>query len=272
MGTIDRRPRPPRPRQSLEEKSRPTEESDSNRLNTLEASSSSGSEPDVGSSSVADDQTFSSGMPGAPSKEEDSDRPLTLSETFDVIRANLERIEGTRREVAVTLALILFGGAVVWAVLTTVIPWSGGILQSIQDVLTLSAPWSTLPAPDDPRVAVSTDVRVAMWVGSPLVFGVFWFTAGYHLDRASRRAFLRAGPAGVRDSSSSSGYTLIAVTVVFPLILLGLAGSAWGVFALVSWASLRDAWGALAVLVFLMGCFSGVVRLANEVLDRRVNS
>ena len=208
-------------------------------------------------------------MPRAQRKQEDPDRPLTMSETFDMIRANLERIEGTRREVAVTLALILFGGAGVWVLLTIAIPWSGGILQSAQDVLALSVSWSTLPAPDDPRVAVSTDVRVAMWVGSPLVLGVFWFTAGYHLDRASRRAFRSVDSTGTPHSSN--GYTVIAVTVVFPLILLGLAGSAWGVFALVSWAALRDAWGTLVVLVALLGCFSGVVRLANEVLDRRVN-
>jgi len=268
VGTIDRRPRPPRPRQSPEEKPGPPEASDTFRLNALEASSRSDPEPDVGSSSSAADQKASPVTSHAQRKQEDPDRPLTMSETFDMIRANLERVEGTRREVAVTLALILFGGVGVWALLTAAIPWSGGILQSVQDVLALSASWPTLPAPDDPRVAVSTDVRVAMWVGSPLVLGVFWFTAGYHLDRASRRAFRPVGPTGTRHSST--GYTLIAVAVVFPLILLGLVGSAWGVFALVSWAALRDAWGAIALLATLLGCFSGVVRLANEVLDRRV--
>ena len=89
VGTIDRRPRPPRPRQSPEEKSGPPEASDTFRLNALEASSRSDPEPDVGSSSSAADQKASPVTSHAQRKQEDPDRPLTMSETFDMIRANL---------------------------------------------------------------------------------------------------------------------------------------------------------------------------------------
>jgi hypothetical protein len=233
----------------------------------LEDDRRSGSEVSSGSGLLRADPKTSVAVSGGERKEEDPARPLTMTETLDMIQANFQRLEGTRREFVLTVALIVLGGTGVWALLTVLIPWSGGILQSVQDVLALSVSWPTLPAADDSRVSNATDIRVAMWVGAPLVLGVFWFTAGYHLDRTSRRAFRPTDPIGIRHSSS---YTLIAVTVVFPLILLGLAGSAWGVFALVNWASLRDAWGTVVALVVLLGLFSGFVRLANEVLDRRL--
>ena len=71
---------------------------------------------------------------------------------------------------------------------------------------------------------------------------------------------------GVRHST---GYTAIAVLLVFPLIVLGLASGAWGVFMLGTWAITFNAWGPAATLLALLAIFGLVVRLANAALDRR---
>ena len=126
--------------------------------------------------------------------------------------------------------------------------------------------WPPIPAPDDPRVARSTSLVAAAWVGAPLILGVFWFTAAYHLDRASRRAFRVVDGGLVRQTA---GYTVMAIGMIFPLIILGLVGSAWGVFALLTWAAAGEAWGAAGTLVGLLAVFAGMVRAANAVLDRR---
>ena len=106
----------------------------------------------------------------------------------------------------------------------------------------------------------------AAWVGAPLVLSAFWFAAAYHLDRESRRAFGVSRIPGVRHST---GYTAMAVLLVFPLMVLGLASGAWGVFMLGSWAIAFGAWGPAGFLVALLAIFGLVVRLANAALDRR---
>ncbi len=193
-------------------------------------------------------------------------RPLTLQETLDMIQDRLRRLEGTWRGTGLTILGVVVMGALTWGLVSVAVPWSGGIVESVQAALTLDVGWPAIPAPDDPRVHRSTSLVAAAWVGAPLVLGVFWFTAAYHLDRASRRAF-RVVDDGLERQTV--GYTVMAIGVIFPLIILGLVGSAWGVFALITWAAEGEAWGTAGTLIGLLVAFALVVRAANAVLDRR---
>jgi len=193
-------------------------------------------------------------------------RPLTMQETLDLIQDRLRRMEGTWRGTGLTILGVAVMGALTWGLISVAVPWSGGIVKSVQAALTLDLGWPAIPAPDDPRVDRSTDLVAAAWVGAPLILGVFWFAAAYHLDRTSRRAFRVVEGGLVRQTV---GYTVIAIGVIFPLIILGLVGSAWGVFALLTWAAAGEAWGTAATLIALLAGFAGVVRAANAVLDRR---
>ncbi|MDE2903848.1 MAG: hypothetical protein OXP73_12580 [Chloroflexota bacterium] len=204
------------------------------------------------------------GAPAAPPV--DPYRPLTLAETLDMIQDRLRRIEGTWQGTALTILGVALMGAVTWGLVSVAVPWSGGIVESVQAAITLDVGWPAIPAPDDPRVHRSTSLVAAAWVGAPLVLGVFWFTAAYHLDRTSRRAFWVVDGGLVRQTA---GYTVVAIGVIFPLIILGLVGSAWGVFALITWAAAGEAWGTVGTLVGLLAVFAGAVRAANAVLDRR---
>ena len=193
-------------------------------------------------------------------------RPLTLAETLDMIQNRLRRLEGTWQGTALTILGVVLMGAATWGLLSVAVPWSGGIVESVQAAIALDVGWPAIPAPDDPRVHRSTSLVAAAWVGAPLVLGVFWFTAAYHLDRTSRRAFRAEDGGLVRQTA---GYSVIAIGVIFPLIILGLVGSAWGVFALITWAAAGEAWGTAGTLVGLLAIFAGAVRAANAVLDRR---
>ena len=189
-----------------------------------------------------------------------------MQETLDLIQDRLRRMEGTWRGTGLTILGVAVMGALTWGLISVAVPWSGGIVKSVQAALTLDLGWPAIPAPDDPRVDRSTDLVAAAWVGAPLILGVFWFAAAYHLDRTSRRAFRVVEGGLVRQTV---GYTVIAIGVIFPLIILGLVGSAWGVFALLTWAAAGEAWGTAATLIALLAGFAGVVRAANAVLDRR---
>lgn len=193
-------------------------------------------------------------------------RPLTLQETLDLIQDRLRRMEGTWRGTGLTILGVAVMGALTWGLISVAVPWSGGIVESVQAALTLDVAWPAIPAPDDPRVERSTSLVAAAWVGAPLILGVFWFAAAYHLDRTSRRAFRAVDEGLVRQTA---GYTMMAIGVIFPLIILGLVGSAWGVFALLTWAAAGEAWGAAGTLIGLLVVFAGAVRAANAVLDRR---
>ena len=204
----------------------------------------------------------------APGSDASADpyRPLTLQETLDMIQDRLRRMEGTWRGIGLTILGVALMGVLTWGLVSVVVPWSGGIVESVQAALTLDMAWPAIPAPDDPRVHQSTSLVAAAWVGAPLILGVFWFTAAYHLDRTGRRAFRVVDGGVVRQTA---GYTVMAIGVIFPLIILGLVGSAWGVFALITWAAAGEAWGTVGTLVGLLAAFAGAVRVANAVLDRR---
>ena len=160
-----------------------------------------------------------------------------------MIQDRLRRLEGTWQGAALTILGVALMGAFTWGLVSVAVPWSGGIVESVQAAITLDVGWPAIPAPDDPRVHRSTSLVAAAWVGAPLVLGVFWFTAAYHLDRTSRRTFRAVDGGLVRQTA---GYTVIAIGVIFPLIILGLIGSAWGVFALITWAAAGEAWARRA--------------------------
>ena len=193
-------------------------------------------------------------------------RPLTLRETLDMVQDQLRRMDGTWRGLGITILATAVICALTWVLISLAVPWSGGIVESVQAALTLDVAWPPIPAPDDPSVSRATSLVAAAWVGAPLILGVFWFTAGYHLDRTSRRAFRVVDRGLVRQTA---GYTVMAIAVIFPLIILGLVGSAWGAFALLTWAAAGEAWSAAGTLVALLAIFAGLVRAANAVLDRR---
>ncbi len=193
----------------------------------------------------------------------DADRPLTLRETWDDFASWMGR---TRWQRPIAAAALVVAGALTWAIVSVVVPWPEGILGTVQRVLAMDVGWAPLPTPDDPRLAADLSVVMAAWVGAPLVVSAFWFAAAYHLDRESRRTFGVSSIPGVRHST---GYTAIAVLLVFPLIVLGLASGAWGVFMLGTWAITFNAWGPAATLLALLAIFGLVVRLANAALDRR---
>lgn len=205
-------------------------------------------------------------MVAAERGDADEDRPLTLGETLDHVRAWYARVRGTWWERALVGVLLAALGALAWLVLSLVIPWSDGIIGSVQGVLALDVPWAPVPAPDDPAVAADAGLGTAAWIGAPLVIAAFWFAAAYHLDRASRRVLGVSHVPGVRHSA---GYVAMAMVVVFPLIILGLISGAWGIFALTTWAVARGAWGSVVALIALLVAFCGLVRLASAVLERR---
>lgn len=200
---------------------------------------------------------------GSTAASRDPDRPLTLAETWSDFSGWLQRTRWQRPIAAVAL---LVAGALAWAVISAVVPWPEGIPGTVQRVLAMDVGWAPLPIPDDPRLGADLSLMTAAWVGAPLLLSAFWFAAAYHLDRESRRAFGASSIPGVRHST---GYTAMAVLLVFPLMVLGLASGAWGVFMLGTWAIAFGAWGPAGFLVALLAIFGLVVRLANAALDRR---
>lgn len=199
-------------------------------------------------------------------RETSDERPLTLTETFTLIRGWYAKLRGTWREWLLGGAVLLAAAALAWTVLLLAIPWAGGIVATVQGLLALDLPWPSVPPPDDPSVGRELGIGTAARVAAPLVMATFWLVAAYHLDQSGRRVFGASDVPGVRHPV---GYTLMAAVVVFPLILLGLTSGAWGIFALIAWASAYDVWGtALGLLALLLG-FAALVRLANAVLERR---
>lgn len=196
----------------------------------------------------------------------DPDRPLTLAETWSDFAGWLRRTRWQRPIAAVAL---IIAGALTWAVISAIVPWPEGIPGTVQRVLAMDVGWAPLPIPDDPRLTADLSLVTAAWVGAPLVLSAFWFAAAYHLDRESRRTFGVSRIPGVRHST---GYTAMAVLLVFPLMVLGLASGAWGVFMLGTWAIAFGAWGPAGFLIALLAIFGLVVRLANAALDRRAGA
>ena len=256
--TGDRRPGPPRQSAAARDRSAPPGEPTAAAFEAS-ASDEGPAQPDLA------ERTETTGRDMAPADV----RPLTFDETLDALRLWYARIRGSRIERALASLILLVAGALAWLVISLVVPWSGGIAGSVAGVLALNLPWTPLPGPDDPAVLRDTGLATAAWVGAPLVIGAFWFVAAYHLDRASRRTYRVSEIPGVRHST---GYAAMAIVGVFPLIIAGLISTAWGVFALVSWAAAAQAWGSVVGLLALLLAFAAAVRVANGILDHRANA
>ena len=71
-------------------------------------------------------------------------RPLTLKETFTLIRSWYAKLRGTWSEGLLGGAILLVAAALAWAVLSLAIPWAGGIVPTVRGLLALDLPWSAL--------------------------------------------------------------------------------------------------------------------------------
>ena len=167
--------------------------------------------------------------------------------------------------------LYRLAGAAIWVVVLFVL-WriGSGFLDSefMKRVLALDAPFLPVPAPDSVIVA-DASLKSAAFVGAPLVLAVLWFAGAYQIDRTARRTF---GFDESLDSRYPAGYVVTAILSVFPLLVFGVIGAAWGGVALATWAITHESWGAVIVLLALLGVFSLGLWVLDTGFDRRVPS
>lgn len=158
-------------------------------------------------------------------------------------------------------------GVMAWIVALFVI-WRVGsaFLASdfMRQVLALEAPFRAIPTPDS-AVVSEVSLKSAALVGAPLVLAVFWFAGAYQLDRAARRTFQFDE---TLDSRYPGGYVLIAIVCVFPLMVAGVIGAAWGGVSLVSWANQHESWGPVVALLALVVGFGVIVWLVDGGIRR----
>ena len=134
---------------------------------------------------------------------------------------------------------------------------SGGANSLFERLVALDAPFPPVPGPDDPVVVANIDLRAAARVAAPLVLAVVWLMGGYQIDRAARRALRVGGPPGTRLPFS---YGVAAVGCVFPLLIFGIAGLAWGGINLAVWTIRHQAWGPTGTLLALLAAFALLIR------------
>lgn len=158
-------------------------------------------------------------------------------------------------------------GALIWIVVLFVV-WriGSGFIESdfMKQVLSLSAPFSPIPAPDS-AVVSDPSLKSAFLVGAPLVLAVFWFAGAYQIDRTARKTFEFDESL---DLGYPMGYVITAMFAVFPLLVFGVVGTAWGAVMLTNWAIGQGSWGSVIVLGALLGVFSFVLWLVNRSVDR----
>jgi len=159
-------------------------------------------------------------------------------------------------------------GAVAWAV-ALIVAWRVGAAflasEFMGRVLAMDAPFQVIPAPDSVTVA-EMNLKSAMLVGAPLVLAAFWFAGAFQLDRAARRTFNFDEEL---DARYPGGYIVVAIIGVFPLLVAGVIGAAWGGVSLASWGIRYESWGPVAVLVALLIGFGVLVWLLDSGFRRR---
>ncbi len=159
-------------------------------------------------------------------------------------------------------------GVVAWVV-ALVVAWRVGSAflasEFMGRVLAMDAPFQVIPAPDSAAVA-ELNLKSAMLVGAPLVLAAFWFAGAFQLDRAARRTF---NFDEALDARYPGGYIVVAIIGVFPLLVAGVIGAAWGGVSLASWGLRYESWGPVAVLVALLVGFGVVVWLLDSGFRRR---
>jgi len=163
------------------------------------------------------------------------------------------------------------GGAAIW-VLAIFILWRVGSAfldgEFMTRVLALDAPFLPVPAPDSIVVA-EVSLKSAAFVGAPLVLAVLWFAGAYQIDRTARRTF---GFDESLDSQYPAGYVITAILSVFPLLVFGVIGAAWGGVALTTWAIGHEGWGSVLALLALLAAFSISLWILDKGFERREHS
>ena len=159
-------------------------------------------------------------------------------------------------------------GAAIWVVALLIL-WRAGSAflegEFMRAVLALEAPFLPVPAPDSTVVAEAS-LKSAALVGAPLVLAVLWFAGAYQIDRTARRTF---GFVESVDSRYPAGYVITAILSVFPLLVFGVIGAAWGGVGLVTWAITHESWGSVIALLALLGAFSLGMWLLDTGFERR---
>ncbi len=162
------------------------------------------------------------------------------------------------------VAAVVVAAFLVWRIAAGLLAGDGGSI--VDRLLSLEDPFSPVVSPDDPVVLASIDLRAALRVAAPLVLAVFWLAGGYQIDRAARRVF---GATGTPGSRLPKGYVVSAIGCVFPLIVFGMIGVAWGGINLGLWAIENKAWGPTGVLLALLLAFVVVIRVLVGWQDRQ---
>jgi hypothetical protein len=162
-------------------------------------------------------------------------------------------------------------GAAIWVVAIFVL-WRVGAAfldgEFMTRVLALDAPFLPVPAPDSIVVA-EVSLKSAAFVGAPLVLAVLWFAGAYQIDRTARRTF---GFDESLDSQYPAGYVITAILSVFPLLVFGVIGAAWGGVALATWAIGHEGWGSVLALLALLSIFSISLWILDKGFQRREHS
>ena len=186
--------------------------------------------------SISAPQTFSADSP--------HDNPPKMGQIRDSIYLRLFVI-------AVVMAI---GFLVVRGVLEGI---GSGAMSLFDRVVALDDPFPPVPKPTDPIVIADLGLYAAARVAAPLVLAVLWLMGGYQIDRAARRAFRVGGPPGTR---MPLGYGATAVGCVFPLLVFGIVGVAWGGINLAVWAIHNQAWAPAGMLLALITAFAMLIR------------
>ncbi len=175
--------------------------------------------------------------------------------------------EQVRQSIYLRLFVIVIVVVVGFFLLRAIVAGLGdGVSPLVDTIRRLVALVPPVPDPDDPVVLASVDLRAAARVAAPLVLAVFWLMGGYQIDRAARRALGVGGSPGTRIPL---GYGATAVGCVFPLLVLGMVGVAWGGINLAVWTVRNQAWGPAGLLLALLASFAVLIRALVAWQDRR---